>query len=46
MTLWDDTEHEHRAASQEVSQYAIRNTQYALRPQPAVILIGEVVHSN
>jgi hypothetical protein len=33
MTLWDDTEHEHRAASQEVSQYALRNTHYVLNRQ-------------
>jgi hypothetical protein len=39
MTLRDATEHENSAALQSVSQYAIR-------PQPAAILIGEVVHSN
>jgi hypothetical protein len=46
MTLWDDAEHETRAVLPYTSQYALRTTHYALRPQPAVILSGEVNHAN
>ena len=45
MTTRDDTEDEKSAALPCTRPYAIRHTHYVLRPQPAVILIGEIVHS-
>jgi hypothetical protein len=44
--LWDDAENENRAAWPDTSHYALNDINYALRPQQAITLAGEVNHIN